>query len=674
MDATCWSILEPENPDFDACFAHPLCSALFECEFANQGDDGPPACILECIMSLPMTDDMPDEICYCDASTCSPDETLDIVENIGQFCCNSFGPMDGATVPRDVCESLVPCDTSDPAGPYPCIGDPLYVPPCVPGCPGHWLGDGHCDEACMNEECDFDRDDCDGGYGYGGDDHCDVVVSYGYGDDDLTSSPSGTTNHGPVMGWCKSELDYRVGCTVSPADCWAMCLDKLPSLHQGGDQGGGFAYGYSDDPESPEDPGAVLVAIDWNSWDGSCYCQSDCECMNTNPGSYYYYYYYNPSYGYGGDDPGYGYGGDDPGYGFGHPNLDTYVITADSAVDALPHECVDLACTSLFAGGVTVEKSVNEYSVDFARSIVYAAPCTAKHFLYVFPNLMDRQNSDWNHPTLRAFTSRSTTDDPVFEDPMWDDESKRPYYSSVCLSGEGGVLYFPWNAGKITYGRLDFKLQSATSWLTFSSHQMDNYLSLTTFTVADVEEERAFSGCVNAGGKIVGIPADARSVYILEDTTTYENMPTFSVSRRCAKCPSGSEKDKWAAGGAGAADRYAFALPRLCAALLVVDTLAKTAWTVAAPEYEFTVPYSTGALVRDGHGNVYGQAGKALLKITAALLPSVGSGCSAICGSSYCYGPMENPWDIVYACMDCQGYFSPCTASCELASQRTWYS
>jgi hypothetical protein len=45
------------------------------------------------------------------------------------------------------------------------------------------------------------------------------------------------------------------------------------------------------------------VAIDWSSWDGSCYCQNDCECMNDVGDEY------------------------------------SYLITGDLAVPALPHEC-----------------------------------------------------------------------------------------------------------------------------------------------------------------------------------------------------------------------------------------------------------------------------------------------------------------------------------------------
>ena len=92
---------------------------------------------------------------------------------------------------------------------------------------------------------------------------------------DRSSSPSGTTNHGAGNGWCYSDLDEHVGCAASPGDCWAMCL------------------GYYGDG---------LVAIDWGDG-GDCYCQHDCECM---------------------EDVG---------------DVGTYLITRDSRVGALPHEC-----------------------------------------------------------------------------------------------------------------------------------------------------------------------------------------------------------------------------------------------------------------------------------------------------------------------------------------------
>ena len=94
---------------------------------------------------------------------------------------------------------------------------------------------------------------------------------------DLSSSPSGTTNHGAGMGWCYSDLNDEPpgGCTASPADCYLMCLDWK---------------------------GDKLVAIDW--WDdGECYCQDDCGCIAEI--------------------------GD----------MDAYLITRDSAVPALPGEC-----------------------------------------------------------------------------------------------------------------------------------------------------------------------------------------------------------------------------------------------------------------------------------------------------------------------------------------------
>ena len=66
-----------------------------------------------------------------------------------------------------------------------------------------------------------------------------------------------------------------MGCTASPGDCWERCSDGL---------------------------GDDLVAIDWTR-NGKCYCQNDCECMEESG------------------------------------NNDRYLITRDSRVGALPHEC-----------------------------------------------------------------------------------------------------------------------------------------------------------------------------------------------------------------------------------------------------------------------------------------------------------------------------------------------
>ena len=93
---------------------------------------------------------------------------------------------------------------------------------------------------------------------------------------DRSSSPSGTTNHGSGKGWCYSDLDDHVGCAASPSDCWAKCEDT-----------------YGDN----------LVAIDWVDEGSHCYCQRDCECMDSV-----------------GED-------------------EIYLITRDLAVASLPHEC-----------------------------------------------------------------------------------------------------------------------------------------------------------------------------------------------------------------------------------------------------------------------------------------------------------------------------------------------
>merc|ERR1719163_513661 len=101
------------------------------------------------------------------------------------------------------------------------------------------------------------------------------------------------------------------------------------------------------------------------------------------------------------------------------------------------------------------------------------------------------------------------------------------------------------------------------------------------------------------------------------------STPSFSVTQRCATCD-GSAEDKWAA--AVASGRYAFALPRKCPSLLVVDTGTSRAWTVPAPEsHQVRRPWYSGSLqsraLRDGDGNIYGLiGGRKLLKISADLV------------------------------------------------------
>ena len=86
-----------------------------------------------------------------------------------------------------------------------------------------------------------------------GDDEDDDADEYcDNGGSDVSSDIAGTTNHGSGVGWCMSTLDEKVGCTASPAECWAAC----EGAH-----------------------GDKLVAIDWYA-DGSCWCQDDCPCMD----------------------------------------------------------------------------------------------------------------------------------------------------------------------------------------------------------------------------------------------------------------------------------------------------------------------------------------------------------------------------------------------------------
>ena len=68
--------------------------------------------------------------------------------------------------------------------------------------------------AQLPDMCDDDDDDDDD------DEDCYIETS-----DDLSSSPSGTTNHGAGNGWCYSELDDFLGCAASPGDCFSMCED-----------------------------------------------------------------------------------------------------------------------------------------------------------------------------------------------------------------------------------------------------------------------------------------------------------------------------------------------------------------------------------------------------------------------------------------------------------------
>ena len=51
---------------------------------------------------------------------------------------------------------------------------------CAPGCLPGWPGDGWCDQACMVEDCEMDRGDCDIVWcaeecppSYPGDEYCD---------------------------------------------------------------------------------------------------------------------------------------------------------------------------------------------------------------------------------------------------------------------------------------------------------------------------------------------------------------------------------------------------------------------------------------------------------------------------------------------------------------------
>ena len=76
-----------------------------------------------------------------------------------------------------------------------------------------------------------------------------ALMSCVYAGHDLAAD---TTSWGTGLGWCSSALDYDLGTTSSVDECWTQCENKY---------------------------GADLVAVDWTSMYGWCYCQNDCQCM-----------------------------------------------------------------------------------------------------------------------------------------------------------------------------------------------------------------------------------------------------------------------------------------------------------------------------------------------------------------------------------------------------------
>ena len=174
---------------------------------------------------------------------------------------------------QDTCTSDNPCEGRCQSG--------FYTMQCLDN--GHvWHGE-RCD-SCDNSGCDpYDITVAMGGtlrcnpatdsWGWDNDldgtiDECEGTWSCGYHEScqgvtdgrggscelsgDITSSLSGTTNHGNA-GWCYSDLDQDMGCAASPVDCWNICIDEF---------------------------GDALVAIDWWEEDGWCFCQDDCQCVS----------------------------------------------------------------------------------------------------------------------------------------------------------------------------------------------------------------------------------------------------------------------------------------------------------------------------------------------------------------------------------------------------------
>merc|ERR1711965_882550 len=83
--------------------------------------------------------------------------------------------------------------------------------PCEPGTNTYYIDDdldGTIDQVGQFLGCSYE--DCVS---------CNIETS-----GDLTSSPSGTTNHGAGNGSCRSGLDHHVGCAASLVDCSEMCV------------------------------------------------------------------------------------------------------------------------------------------------------------------------------------------------------------------------------------------------------------------------------------------------------------------------------------------------------------------------------------------------------------------------------------------------------------------
>ena len=149
---------------------------------------------------------------------------------------------------RQECESCDDCDNI-----FDLTVDWEYEVTCEPGTSIHVYMDedldGVVDEefwfsGCWyEEECgqEWEDDDCEDW-----EDNCELS-------DDLSSSPSGTTNHGGGNGWCVGSNDIG-GCAPSPGHCWELCKCR-----------------YGDE----------LVAIDWEADTGDCWCKTTASAWTT---------------------------------------------------------------------------------------------------------------------------------------------------------------------------------------------------------------------------------------------------------------------------------------------------------------------------------------------------------------------------------------------------------
>ena len=135
----------------------PECSTEYA-DYCGFDDEFDALCCATCDKPLPPTVQINDQPCplgsVVHVSSCEPGAPHFDAE--GSVCAND-GEENEAYCVYDVSSSACAyCDTRP---------DEVNLE-CAWGCPSHWITDGVCDSACMNEDCNFDGGDCDGNMEY----------------------------------------------------------------------------------------------------------------------------------------------------------------------------------------------------------------------------------------------------------------------------------------------------------------------------------------------------------------------------------------------------------------------------------------------------------------------------------------------------------------------------